>query len=130
MDETFFACPANFSQGYTNHWPIHVSKGIEVMPMVHILMPNRTADLYKLIFDHLIAAIQDLQLENDRMPNFKGPKRLLIDFETSVIKMFRSPDSPFGLEVELDGCLFHWIKCLVRKLQELGLMGKLSSILY
>ena len=129
MDGTFCVCPTEFSQVYSIHCPIQVSWGTEVMPLVYTIMPNRIADSYRTIFDILISAIQDLQLDQNRMPNYKGPKRVLIDFETSVIKMFRSNHSPFGDHVELDGCLFHWIKCLVRKLQELGLMGMKNIVI-
>lgn len=126
MDGTFKISPPGFVQVYTIHCPVQVSKGMEVMPLCHILMPGRNADMYHHVFETIIDHIQQLQLESDERPDFSGPDRLLIDYEEAVIKAYRGGNgrnSPFGNRTELDGCVFHHIKCLVAKIQEIGLQG-------
>lgn len=87
-------------------------RGGFVLPILYVLLPNKEEDTYTRMI-RLICGI---------WPTFQ-PSHISLDFEFAVINGFRST---FPL-AELNGCLFHLVKNLKRKLTEERLIGQYND---
>lgn len=107
-DGTFSCSPKIFTQLYTIHSIINTS----VVPLVYVLLPDKTEDTYHRMFIAL----------NSIMPNLK-PKLFMLDFEkgamNAVINIY--PDT------KIKGCFFHLSQSFWRRIQSLGFQKKYSE---
>ena len=102
-DGTFSSAPSKlFTQLYT----IHVSTFGTVVPLLYVLLPNKSFATYNRLF----SVIKNLQ------PQFR-PSEWMTDFETAAINAIRV-NFP---QVAVSGCFFHLQQCMWRKIQNLGL---------
>ena len=101
-DGTFKTAPPLFNQLYT----IHAVKYYNVIPTVFVLMPNRTEDTYKRVFNAMKSLNQSLQ-----------PSTIMTDFEQSALK---ASHTAFPSAVQR-GCFFHLSQCIWRRIQQAGL---------
>ena len=104
-DGTFKTSPPLFQQIYT----IHGVKYNAVIPTVYILMSQRTEEAY------LNAFVQLKQLD----PRI-NPTTIMTDYETAAINAFKVAFP----NAHLRGCFFHFMQCLYRHVQLLGLSGR------
>lgn len=107
MDGTFRSCSAQFSQLYT----IHVDLGstleeTNVVPVIFALLPNKRKETYVRMFRMIL----------EEVPNWV-PDTVHIDFEASAISALREVFP----SVNINGCYFHFTKCLWRQVQDIGL---------
>jgi len=111
-DGTFKTVPSIFSQLYT----IHSYKSDCVVPLVYILMTNRTKNSY-------IEVLRQLLILNQQL----NPLSIRIDFEQPFISAF---DEIFPNAV-IKGCFFHFGQCVWRKIQTNAVYKKnMEKILY
>lgn len=107
MDGTFDICSAQFVQLYS----IHIDAGsnheeTNVQPIIFALLPRKTEATYKRLF----------QTIKNWAPKWK-PNLIKIDFEVAAINALRSVNRT----TKISGCNFHFMQCLWRKIQEIGL---------
>jgi hypothetical protein len=104
MDGIFKSAPQIFTQIYTLHifW-----MGIMV-PVVYSLLPDKSAQTYRRMFEIIQRAATRLNLQ------FK-PRAFQIDFE---IAMEVAILNVFGPETDVKGCLFHFGQSVWRKTQK------------
>lgn len=105
MDGTFSICPQLFHQLYT----IHVEYFNEVIPVIYVLLPNKTKQTYA----GMLKVIKNI------CPNV-DLKEVLIDFEQAVIKALLE-EFP---EVEISGCFFHLTQNIWKNTQAHGLQQR------
>ena len=107
-DGTFKISPKGYLQLYT----IHGFVNKECLPLVHCLMKDKKRITYEFILTKLLERIRTT-LDN----GYKGPRRLLTDFEEAVRNAFKNvmPDTAAS------GCSFHFAQALYRKINECGL---------
>lgn len=116
MDGTFRTVPMLFQQLYTIHAPVGGENNSRILPMVYVLMTNRSEENYRRLFEELIdlgnQAGQDL-----------SPPIIITDFEQAVINatQYEFPDSIHK------GCFFHLCQNLWRKIQSEGLANEYGS---
>ena len=101
-DGTFKTAPPLFNQLYS----IHGIVNRDVLPLVYILMANKTEESYNKVLSELKALGPTL-----------SPRTIMTDFERAAINAFRAvfPDS------DQQGCFFHFSQCLFRSIQSNGL---------
>jgi len=97
-DGTFKTVSSIFSQLYT----IHSYKSDCVVPLVYILMTNRTKNSY-------IEVLRQLLILNPQL----DPLSILIDFEQPFISAF----GEIFPKAVIKGCFFHFGQCVWRKIQ-------------
>uniref|UniRef100_A0A914W085 MULE transposase domain-containing protein n=1 Tax=Plectus sambesii TaxID=2011161 RepID=A0A914W085_9BILA len=117
MDGTFRTAPRGYVQVYSVHGEHEKNESI---PLVHILMKVKSKEAYLDMLKQLIVSCEEF-----------GPieaERILIDFETGTIAAIEELCAPTGYfsrystSIKLSGCVFHWQKCLRRKLGDLKLI--------
>jgi len=99
VDGTFSIAPEPFKQVYS----ILAEADNKAYAAVFSFLPNKRSGTYKCLFEevhHHLTVSSLIQLEL---------RHLLVDFESAVIKEFRSV---FGRQVGVTGCLFHFKKNL------------------
>jgi len=101
-DGTFKSVPSIFSQLYT----IHCHKNESILPLVYVLMTDRTKDSYTEVLNQLLKCKPDLD-----------PKPIQIDFEQAFISAFQD----IFPNAIINRCFFHFCQCVWRKIQSLGL---------
>lgn len=108
VDGTFSLAPALFSQIFV----VMAARGGFVIPVIFALLPNKREQTYS----RMIRMIRGV------WSNF-CPTAISLDFEQAVINAFSNafPDA------ELQGCLFHLVKNMKRKLGEKGLIQRYNS---
>lgn len=92
--------PVSFNQLYTIHGKVNG----KVVPLVYILLCNRTKITYKKILN----ALKDAEIY---------PARIMCDFELAFIKAIQSVFP----ECIVKGCLFHMRQALWRNVRDCGL---------
>ena len=105
FDGTFYTVPSIFYQLFT----ILITFHGHCIPAMHILMQNKTEDLYTLV----VLKIREL------IPDF-SPKIAVSDFEKAPRNVF----THFFPGMKVFGCWFHFTQAIWKKTQSLGL-GKL-----
>ena len=121
MDATFKSCLRPYKQVFTVLGDAH---GF-VVPLVHVLMAQRTIGHYRQVFQFVKAVTREFTHHHWR------PRKVICDFEQALIT---------ALETELPrsrvcGCYFHFNQALWRRVQELGLSaayrhdGRLASVI-
>jgi hypothetical protein len=98
-DGTFKSCPSSFYQLYVIHGYLF---GITI-PLVYILMSNKTQRSYELIFEKLKA-----------LNCF--PKQIVVDFEQSAISAYKKI---FDAS-KMNGCIFHLSQSVWRNISKSG----------
>ena len=89
-------------------YTIHVLHFGAVIPVLYALLPSKTAQTYRRLFDVL----------KSRQPQI-NPKLWMTDFEQAAITAIRE----YFPEVQSTGCFFHLQQCVWRRVQHLGLVG-------
>ena len=98
-DGTFSIAPEPFTQVYS----VLAELDGKAYAAVFSFLPNKRSGTYKVLFEELhrhVTASSLIQLDLGH---------LLVDFETAVMKEFRSV---FGRQIKVTGCLFHFKKNL------------------
>ncbi|KAG0439061.1 hypothetical protein DMUE_2696, partial [Dictyocoela muelleri] len=97
-DGTFKTAPNNFYQVFV----IHCSVYNGFLPLIHILLPNKTEETYY----YMLKEIKDLI-------NEVSPTAVVIDFEIGIrnafLKIFKN--------IKVKHCLFHFGQSIWRKIQ-------------
>lgn len=106
MDGTFTYAPKYFYQFFTIHG---VDNG-NYVPLVFCLLPNKTEETYKSLFNHLKSKCEEYELHFN-------PKHITVDFEIALQNAVRSS----WPSVHVRGCRFHLSQAWWRKIQQLGL---------
>ena len=101
-DGTFSVVPEMYFQLYT----VHTKIGNNYPPFVYFLLPNKTKETYRRMFNIL----------RDLVPN-ADPDIILLDFELAARNAFKD----IFPRTEVDGCFFHLCQSVHRKLVSLGL---------
>ena len=109
MDGTFKIVKKPFVQLYTIHSFIRVGGQKKMVPLMHILMSQRTRQDYKKIFKYIKEQILNNETE---------VTQCVVDFEKAV---WRAMNDVFGATVKIFGCGFHWTQCIFRRIKKLGL---------
>ncbi|XP_057323660.1 uncharacterized protein LOC130666560, partial [Microplitis mediator] len=107
-DGTFRTAPAIFTQIYV----IHGLKNGKTLPLVYLLAPNKTKVTY----------VNFLKVLRDRIPNYR-PQRLMVDFEKAFLEAFKEVYSG----VQVNGCNFHFTKCVWKHVQKYGHQKKYNE---
>ena len=113
MDGTFKSCPKGYYQIY-NILGRDVNVG-EIIPLFHILMTQKSYDLYYNIFSF----IKTLLDKNSIVIDFKKIN-FMLDFEKASRKALKEI---FPL-ADVKGCYYHYAKALWAKAKRLGLTRK------
>lgn len=107
MDGTFKSCSKQFAQIYTIHADFgSSSEETNVHPVIFSLLPDKKKETYVRMFRLIL----------DSVPEW-NPQQINLDFEAAAISAIREVFP----EAEINGCYFHFKKCLWRKVQGLGL---------
>jgi hypothetical protein len=108
-DGTFKTAPPLFQQIYT----IHVLANKVVIPLVYILMNDRSTSTY----------VKVLTAIKDSHPGL-NPATVMTDFEQAAILAFKTVFP----NVVQQGCLFHLSQCIWRRMQQIsGLQQRYSA---
>ncbi|KAL4112956.1 hypothetical protein QTP88_016668 [Uroleucon formosanum] len=107
-DGSFKSVPSIFSRLYT----VHCHKNESVLPLIYVLMADRTKDTYTEVLNQLLKCKSDLD-----------PKSIQIDFEQAFISAFIDIFS----NAKINGCFFHFRQCVWRKIQSLELQKVYSE---
>lgn len=107
MDATFRSCPRPYQQFFNILGKVN---GFMV-PLVYVLMNQRTVGHYRQVFKRIKEAVRHLTHHNLR------PRRIISDFERALMTSIET-ELP---RAQLHGCYFHFTQSLWRKVQDLGL---------
>lgn len=106
-DGTFKSCVPPFLQVYTLHVDVgSTDKKTNILPAIYALLPNKKENTYKTF----------LNLIKSQLPQF-SPKCFTTDFEKSAMLAI---EKAFP-EARIQGCLFHFKRCLWRKAKQLAM---------
>ena len=94
---------------YTIHSFIRFGGQKKIVPLMYILMSQRTRQDYKKIFKYIKEQILNNETE---------ATQCVVDFEKAV---WRAMNNVFGATVKIFGCGFHWTQCIFRRIKKLGL---------
>lgn len=108
VDGTFSLAPHLFSQVFV----IMAERGGFVLPIIYALLPDKAERTYTRM----------LEMIQDSWPLFK-PEKISLDFEIALINTFSSKFP----NAEIQGCLFHLVKNMKRKLAEFHLMRRYNT---
>ena len=108
FDATFYTVPSIFYQFFT----IFISFHGHCIPAIHVLMQNKTEDLYAIVLMKICEII----------PEF-SPKIAVCDFERAPRNVF----SQYFPEINIIGCWFHFTQAIWKKTQLLGLASKYKT---
>jgi hypothetical protein len=106
MNGTFKCCPKFFTQLYT----IHGFKNGNYIPLVFMLLPGKSEEVYNLCFSKLIMLCQERNLEF-------CPSVIHVDFEERVMVVMRA----LFPSTDIKCCRFHLAQTWWQKIQSLGL---------
>ncbi|PKB95693.1 hypothetical protein RhiirA5_436233 [Rhizophagus irregularis] len=112
MDSTFRI----FYQLYTIHNPVDIEKNSEILPLVYILMNEKSKELYQVLFQNLIKFAKENNIS-------LRPSKILTNFEIAAIN---ASNKKFSGVIN-KGCLFHLEQSSWRKIQECGLTVQYGS---
>jgi hypothetical protein len=98
-DGTFKVCPSLFEQLFI----IHGLRGSSYFPLVYMLLPNKTTNIYEKAF----SALKSIQ------PGL-APVTVMTDFEKSSINAIKTVFP----NVTQQGCFFHFAQCNFRHIRE------------
>lgn len=98
-DGTFKVAPPTFCQLYVIHGVVFH----KVVPLVYVLMPNKTQSSYEL----MIKIIQE-------KGNIELPRYIIVDFEIAAYNAFKKAS-----KYPVYFCLFHFGQCVYRQIQSL-----------
>ena len=115
VDATFKSSPNNFYQ-LLNIMAYNKNNNF-FMPIAFILMSNKSLTSYEKIFDEIIFLLKVYKINI----NFKNI-RFLCDFEKSLLKAIRNKFNGS----KINGCYFHFVKSLWKKMRNLGFTKKKS----
>ena len=113
IDATFKSISKNFYQ-ILNIMAYNENENL-FMPISFILMTNKSLMSYEKIFDDIISLLKTYSIDI----NFKN-LRFLCDFEKSLLKAIKGKFK----ESKINGCYFHYIKSLWKKMRNFGLTKK------
>ncbi|XP_049886684.1 uncharacterized protein LOC126381225 [Pectinophora gossypiella] len=102
LDGTFKVVPKPFYQIYTIHGDL--GNGT-VVPLLYALLPNKTQETYKRLFN----------LIKEKNPDFR-PTNFKIDFEKAAINAINE----IFPEAVVNGCFFHYSQAIWKKGKKLG----------
>jgi hypothetical protein len=112
MDGTFQVTPTLFSQLFT----IHAFVADRLVPLVFVLMSEKTTIMYNEMFDALKAEVT-------RRGLVLAPSEIMSDFESGIIaavaQQFPTPHHK--------GCYFYFCQCIWHNVQALGLANRYGS---
>ncbi|KAL4085447.1 hypothetical protein QTP88_027305 [Uroleucon formosanum] len=107
VDGTFKSSSKQFHQVYTVHIDIgSTNDEINVIPVIYILLPNKTKIVYERLFSMM----------KTHIPKF-NPESFTLDFEISTIQSIKQ----IFPNAEIYGCNFHFNLSFWRKVQNIGL---------
>jgi len=106
-DGTFEMCPDTAYQLYT----LHGFKDGEALPLVWALLPNKSTQTYKEMFDSIRSAL------TTTFGDIGSMKYFLTDFEQAAINAV----ADVFPEVTVKGCSFYYRQALMRRIQQEGL---------
>lgn len=115
MDATFKITPKPFKQTFIIHGNIPGFDNYFVYPLIWILMTNKDADSYTLVFESL----RQIAINKGKIINAKFS---LLDFELATRKSLQLV-FPW---IEQNACFFHLRQIIMRSLKRLGLFDKFS----
>lgn len=116
MDGTFSCAPQTFKQIFTIHGSIGLGENQKFVPLIYILLPSKTEEVYKKAFELLKRAARENGVTLD-------PTVILTDFESAEINAIRSSFP----ECTQYGCFFHLAKNFWKRIQKLGLVSEYSK---
>jgi hypothetical protein len=85
-----------------------------VVPFIYVLLPGRTAALYKKALDIILTKIDDIN------PGLRRPTNIILDFEKAEENAFRE----LMPAAAIHGCYFHYKQCIWRNVQKVGLAAR------
>ena len=106
MDGTFKCCPKFFTQLHT----IHDFTNGNYIPLVFMLLPGKSEEVYNLCFSKLIMLCQERKFEF-------CPSVIHVDFEERVMVVMRA----LFPSTDIKCCRFHLAQAWWQKIQSLGL---------
>ena len=106
MDGTFKACPVLFKQLFTLHYFV----GKRAFPALYCLLTGKSEAVYTRLFQE----IRDLAV---RLAIIIVTTKVMADYEQAI----RNAIAAVWLLWIVEGCLFHFTKCLREKVEALGL---------
>lgn len=112
MDGTFKSCTKYFLQLFT----IHGFRNGLYVPLVFLILPNKTLETYTKAFQYIVSYCTSLQL------NFQ-PAEIFVDFEVAIHTSVKC----VWPNAIIRGCRFHLAQSWWRKIQQLGLSKAYSS---
>lgn len=113
IDGTFKMAPKKFYQ-ILNIWGFLKTKKI-YLPLIHIIMTSKNYIAYT----HVFNSIKNLLTDNNIKNNFSN-KSITTDYEKSLRRAINDILKP----KYINGCYFHFSKCLWKKSSDYGLMVK------
>lgn len=106
MDGTFKTCPVLFKQLFTLHYLV----GNRAFPALYCLLTGKSTVIYKRLFTE----IRDLAA---RLAIVIATTKVMADYEPAI----RNAITAVWVLWIVEGCLFHFTKCLREKVDSLGL---------
>ena len=105
-DGTFAVTPPSFYQLFTVHYFHEVMEDGETrtisIPVLFALLPNKRRRTYNRLFT----------LVRDMLPEQIRPSSIMSDFEQGIQQ---AAMAVFGPNVDICGCLFHFVQCLLKR---------------
>jgi hypothetical protein len=117
MDGTFYSSPQHFSQLYTLHGMFKFGNNERMFPLLYVLLPGKTRDIYLRMFSLIKVAADSHNMTFN-------PNHFHIDFEKSVINALNISFS----NPEIHGCFFHYTQAIWRKVQDLKLVSDFKGV--
>lgn len=107
LDGTFKSASPPFTQLYT----IHVDMGSTddtngIIPVIYALLPNKKQKTYEILLEVIKSQIPDFQ-----------PDTFTLDYEASAMSAIEN----IFPNAKIQGCLFHFARCLWRKYEQVGM---------
>jgi len=106
IDGTFKTCPSLFTQLFS----IHGLFNNFVVPLIYVLLSNKTTATYYQVFNILWETVS-------KLGSILNPQIIISDFESGLIEAV-GMQYPNALH---SGCHIHFTQAVWRKMQELGL---------
>lgn len=116
VDGTFATVPLEFTQMYSIHGSVSYEENEVTVPLVFMLLNNKTQETYACAFEALLEVCQEANIE-------LHPKFIISDFEKAVINVMKDvfPDAECCL------CYFHFSQNLIKQLNFRGLKTMYSN---
>ncbi|XP_033117797.1 uncharacterized protein LOC117117559 isoform X2 [Anneissia japonica] len=113
-----------FTKLLSIHTFVRTEHQLKTVPLAFVLMSKHRQRDYKAVLEHIIKIL----------PHRQSVRKCVLDFEIPMWKAFHSvlPN------VSLQGCSFHWVKCVLKKVQkittvveaEIRLARKVMALVY